>query len=641
MTRIELRRWARPGPLPWLAGLLAAYLALPLVALAAHLGQRGGLRAPGLGPALWVSLLTATISAAVCAVLGVPLAHVLARSRRRAIKALGVVVMLPLALPPLMSGVLLVSLVGPTTVLGRAFGGHLTDSVVGIVLAQVFVSAPFVVVAARSAFGAIDPGILDAAATLGWGELQRFWRVSLRLAGPAIAAGLTLAWLRAFGEFGATVILAYHPYSLPVLTYVQFGASGVTDAMATSGVALVAAIAVLGLLQLGRAHPRRGTRRAIASRPAGLERVEDRDGRATRIESLGAERRPASPIEFDIDQRSGSFDLKVAYRSSTPHVALIGPSGAGKSMTLRAIAGVSHSGSASVRIGSRDLTNVPTERRNVGYMPQEPSLLPSQNVWQQVLAGRDAEPRTASRWLAQLKITGLESRLPHELSGGQRRRVALARALCRSPRLLLLDEPLSGLDTPVRDQLRRELREVLQRSGIPSVVVTHDPEEAAMLAEEIIVMEEGRASQSGLRSDVFSRPASPSVAALLGIENIRLGTMRSRDLVDAGGAMIEVDATSIPPGSPIYWCVRPERLTVEVGPWPEGNACHRGSVDDVIDLGREIEIAVTLGDGLALWARSARSRDVRPGARCAVRIPPDEVMVWPAVPVVDREPALR
>ena len=125
-----------------------------------------------------------------------------------------------------MCGILLIYLVGPYTFLGRLFGGNLTNSLTGIVLAQTFCAAPFLIVAARSAFGALDPATLDMAATLGHSEVSRFRLVALPLAAPGIRAGMVLAWLRAFGEYGAVIILAYHPFSLPVYTYNQFSGIG-------------------------------------------------------------------------------------------------------------------------------------------------------------------------------------------------------------------------------------------------------------------------------------------------------------------------------------------------------------------------------------------------------------------------------
>ena len=223
---MTLRAWR--GPLPFLGALLALYLTVPLAVLAVHIaeGARAGLPTAGLMAAVWVSVLSSTIATALIALFGIPLAWRLAQPGSRIWDAVGVAIQLPLALPPLMSGILLIEVVGPYTLLGRLFGGRLTDSIAGIVIAQTFVAAPFLVVSARSAFATVDPGLLELAATLGHDGWSRFRHISLRIAAPGIAAGLLLAWLRAFGEFGANLILAYHPYSLPVFTFVQFSSSG-------------------------------------------------------------------------------------------------------------------------------------------------------------------------------------------------------------------------------------------------------------------------------------------------------------------------------------------------------------------------------------------------------------------------------
>jgi molybdate transport system permease protein len=129
----------------------------------------------------------------------------------------------------------------------------------------------------------------------------------------------------------------------------------------------------------------------------------------------------------------------------------------------------------------------------------------------------DADVGLGSWWLKTLGLDGLEDRLPHQLSGGQRQRVSLAQAFSRSPRLVLLDEPFSALDAPVREELRRELRRLQRDAGLSTVLVTHDPQEAAFLADEIVVIADGQILQSGPSREVYHRPASPTVARLLGI----------------------------------------------------------------------------------------------------------------------------
>ena len=201
------------SPFTWLGGLLVVYLAVPVAAFVIRFAgsNNRGFDTPGLWSALRVSIFGASIATALIALLGIPLAYSLARSQSRLAGAVGVAVQLPLALPPLMSGILLIYMVGPYTTLGRLFDGRLTNSLTGVILAQSFVAAPFLVIAARSAFSSVDPALDEVAATLGHRPLARFLRVSLPVAAPGISAGLLLAWLRAFGEYGATVLLAYPP----------------------------------------------------------------------------------------------------------------------------------------------------------------------------------------------------------------------------------------------------------------------------------------------------------------------------------------------------------------------------------------------------------------------------------------------
>ena len=174
----------------------------------------------------------------------------------------------------------------------------------------------------------------------------------------------------------------------------------------------------------------------------------------------------------------------------------------------------------------------------MGYVAQGFSLYPHLTVWQQLLFAEGATPGEAAYWLDHLHLDGLQDRYPDQISGGQRQRVALAQALCRSPELLLLDEPFSALDAPVRQELRRELRRLQHDTGLATVLVTHDPEEAAFLADEVIVISDGRTLQSGSTRDLFARPSSPEVARLLGVANLHRsgGRIRRVDRRQASGS---------------------------------------------------------------------------------------------------------
>lgn len=601
----------RGGPLPLLGAVLALYLAVPLVAFVIRLAgsDNRGFGESGLFDAVRTSAISASISASIVTVLGVPLAYWMAHARGPLRRVVGVLVQLPLALPPVMSGIVLVYLVGPYTWLGERFHGRLTESIAGVVIAQTFVAAPFLIIAARSAFEAIDPQLEDVAATLGHRPLARFVRVDLRIAAPAIRAGLLLTWLRALGEYGATVLLAYHPYTLPVFTYVQFSSTGIPTTQAPTALAL--AVAALVLLLAGFRAPRAIRERLRRSAPS----VEPT--RPTAVE--------ARPVAFDIDTRVGSFHLQVAHTARSPRIAVLGASGAGKSVLLRSLAGLLGSGVGSVRLGDTELSGIAVEDRRLGYVPQQHGLFPDRTAWEQATFGIHADPGVATWWLHRLQLDGLQDRLPQQLSGGQRQRVVLAAALAGSPRLLLLDEPFSALDYPVRQELTGLLRRLQQRDSLATVLVTHDPTEAAMLADELVVIVDGRVAQSGTVREVFDAPASPAVARLVGLTNVRTGVVAADGVVEADGVRVATVST-LPAGTPVTWCVRPERVVVG----DDGD--HDVTITDVVDLGSQLLIELRWPQGLDLQAHQLISNGVRPraGDSARVRFDPAAISVWPS-----------
>lgn len=593
------------GPLPWLAALLGLYLLAPLIGLLGHLGPAAwrGLLAPGVVSALGTSAAAATISAAVIALGGIPLGYALARSRSRWSGPLGVVIQLPLALPPLASGILLLFLVGPYTTLGRLTGGHLTDSLAGVVLAQTFVAAPFLIVAARSAFAAVPADLEGVAATLGHGPLARFLRVSLPAAWPGIQAGLLLAWVRAFGEFGATVMVAYHPYTLPVYTFVQFGSAGLPAALSPVLVAVLAALALL-LASTWRVKSRPSAPVLPSGPPA-----------------FTWPRAEPARLSFRLSRRLGDFRLDVAHAAGGRCLVVLGPSGSGKSLTLRLLAGLEPLDRGEVRLGEQRISELPPETRAMGYMPQDYGLLPFLPVARQIAFGVGVAPAAAAYWQRRLGLGALGGRLPAQLSGGQRQRVALARALARAPRVLLLDEPFSALDAPVRERLRRELRALQREVPVATVLVTHDPAEAALLADDLLILADGQALQAGPAPDVIRRPASPAVARLLGLANVQEGAMAARRRLRAGGVDLPVAEDGIAPGQPVMWCIRPEDVAVT----PNGPV--EGLVLDVAEAAAEARVRLAGGIELIL-----RADGLVPGRPCRLALPPEAIRVWPLPP---------
>ncbi|OYV64105.1 MAG: hypothetical protein B7X07_07245, partial [Actinobacteria bacterium 21-64-8] len=245
----------------------------------------------------------------------------------------------------------------------------------------------------------------------------------------------------------------------------------------------------------------------------------------------------------------------------------------------------------------------------------------------------------AAYWSERLGLQGLEDRLPHELSGGQRQRVALAQVLCSSPDVLILDEPFSALDAPVRLELRRELRRLQSETELASVLVTHDPEEAALLADEVLVLGNGRALQSGTSRELVARPNSREVARLLGVANLLDGIVVTARELDVAGQRLNILPTTIDVGCTVAWSVRPERVVVSPleSPAPEGAV--RGTLVDLADVGTAYDLFVTLGEGVELQARVTDAVAVGVGEECHVRIDGDAISLW-AQETTARDPAL-
>jgi molybdate transport system permease protein len=265
------------------------------------------------------------------------------------------------------------------------------------------------------------------------------------------------------------------------------------------------------------------------------------------------------------------------------------------------------------------------EWRGVGYVPQDSSLFPRRTVWQQVTFGVGTDPGVAAYWLDRLGLRQLAGRLPEQLSGGQRRRVALARALARQPELLLLDEPFTGLDTTVRDELRRELRSLQRETGLRSVLVTHDPDEAALLADEVMLIADGHLVQAGSQPEVYAHPATAQAARLLGIRNVRSGYLVSSRRIATDGPRLLVNRTDLPVGTRLTWCIRPEAIRLV------DHEAHPAIVCDVIHLGATDELVLDVS-GCPLTAAVPAEQAPPLGARVRVQLPAHAITLWPSAP---------
>jgi iron(III) transport system ATP-binding protein len=306
--------------------------------------------------------------------------------------------------------------------------------------------------------------------------------------------------------------------------------------------------------------------------------------------------------------------------------ALLGPSGCGKTTTLRLISGLERPDAGSIAIRGRALTgdgvHVAPEKRSVGIVFQDYALFPHLDVAANVGYGLGPKPDPARVGEA-LSLVGLGDAGPrpvHELSGGEQQRVALARALAPTPELVLLDEPFSNLDASLRERLRGEVREILRRSGVTALFVTHDQEEALSLADRVAVMRDGAVVQSGMPEEVYGQPASRWVADFLGEAEVLPAT------VGDGFVECELGRFGVDPGfrGPADLVVRPESVAVGAGPSPRGLEGEEGVVVERTFYGHDQLVRVELASGRSIRSRRLGFPAWHPG---------DHVKVWIDGPV--------
>ncbi|MDP1674770.1 MAG: ABC transporter ATP-binding protein [Burkholderiales bacterium] len=357
-------------------------------------------------------------------------------------------------------------------------------------------------------------------------------------------------------------------------------------------------------------------------------------------------------------RQQGPIPLDAALECAPGEVlALVGPSGSGKTTILRAIAGLLQVGEGSIRINgdtwfdANQTINLPARGRRVGYVFQSYALFPHlsalHNVMEALLEYPPAErERRAREALSRVRLAGLEERLPRNLSGGQQQRVAVARALAREPKVLLLDEPFSAVDRATRQRLYRELAELRRELAMPVILVTHDLDEALMLADRLCVLHQGRTLQSGEPCAVMTRPESVEVAQLVGLRNVfRAGVLghdesRGMTTIEWRGHRLEARLQpAFAPGMQVTWAIPQGHIVLHRRDRPSRGERENpvsGPVIECIALGENVALTVAVNGPdrpplfLNIPAHVARRNDIAAGVEIGLSLLADGIHLMPA-----------
>lgn len=339
---------------------------------------------------------------------------------------------------------------------------------------------------------------------------------------------------------------------------------------------------------------------------------------------------------------------EVTFRVDSGFYALLGPSGSGKTTILRMVAGFVSPDLGTISIDGQDVSAVQPYQRDIGFVFQHYALFPHMTVFRNVAFGLRLRklPRKEliERVIAGLElaqITHLANRRPQHLSGGEQQRVAVARALVTRPRLLLLDEPLSALDRMIRQSMRAELKRIQRQTGITTLIVTHDQEEALDLADELLVLDRGRVRQVGSPDKVYMQPADPFVASFMGSTNI----FDARLVRDGGSWRVDVSGCRVPAVDPagssllrsdqtealVRLAIRPEYVAARaVDNGKPASDCLLGKVVEVSFSGPVTRLTVDVGSMcLSSLSLSPDAADLRPGIDVDVHLNPAGMRYYP------------
>jgi molybdate ABC transporter permease protein len=497
---------------------------------------------------LWISLKTAALATFIAFFLGLAAAYWMLGYRGKGKALIEGILLLPLVLPPTVAGFLLLLLLGKNSFLGQVLLSldiEIVFTWYAAVITATVVAFPLMYKTTLGAFEQIDASLLQVARTLGASEWKVFWRITLPLSLPGVLAGVTLAFARALGEFGATLMLAGNipgqTETIPMAIYFAVEGGAMQEAWFWTATIVSLSVSGIAVVNSWQRNPL-NTRPRSAQQAIGAEIVQ------LRVQDLELQDRASSAdaeLVVTIRKHLPDFSLNVRFTSPQQPLGILGASGAGKSMLLRCIAGIETPTQGKILLNGRVLfdsetgINVPSRDRCLGLLVQNYALFPHLTVAQNIAFGlpqrispRAVRQEVASQ-LAAVQLSNLENYYPHQLSGGQQQRVALARALASQPDALLLDEPFSALDTYLRSQLEQAMIARLAAYRGPTLFVTHNLEEAYRVCQDLLVLDRGKAIAQGSKQSIFEQPASFRVAQLTGCKNFSRAIAQTTYQVEA------------------------------------------------------------------------------------------------------------
>ncbi len=319
-----------------------------------------------------------------------------------------------------------------------------------------------------------------------------------------------------------------------------------------------------------------------------------------------------------------SVSLKVEQGSL---LAMLGPSGCGKTTLLRLIAGLGTPDKGTIEVNGRMVAGpglfVPPEKRKVGIVFQDYALFPHLDVSANIAYGLSRNSGRKERIQDMLSLVGLEgsdSKMPHQLSGGEQQRVALARALAPEPEVILLDEPFSSLDADLRNRVRVEVKDILARAGTTVIFVTHDQEEALFMGDLVGVMNFGKLEQVDTPENIFHRPATPFVAQFIGVADFLEGKISGSDIITELGSMHIKE--ELPDGTTVKVMVRPDFIDIKAA------ADGKGIIVDKVFQGIYYLYSIKLPSGAIIKSLQHHNRHYSINTRVLLKMNPGHSMVY-------------